>query len=633
MTSALTDVGMRTSQTPDWTGVVLAFTASAGPHEPAVQDLCRLLFPATERYLGSTTTYPSDWLPRWRRDRRVASPEVLGIYLGKQVSPGALPAATVDQAVAALTDQQALQAIVDGLATDDLDDLLARLETYEEVFPPEAAKPACTVLLDLYPRLRTGSFGFLDPGPEIAVARVVLRLLRRVEETARTAIVEALCADLSGLTGRIRLLQLAGRRPNPDYERIIPAADSDRLYRQVCHDIRHASPAQLAAERDPLELLATALAEDPGDREDIDRALRDDEFVVTLLLSAPAEVRSQPLGSVATRTEQILRWDQLRTVVRDDNALAELVDRAAAAGNEELGGVVELARKYQSGWRPSLGPFAGRPLVMRQPLSIPNMFFSPSAISHGWPALHLRAVTTYEVDPIWAARADLSGRQFHDRLAAFLTGIPLAGQIAARAEARGLDAQTAGWQPDPDAAQFSRAAVQRLVLGSDDQPAVILRYAVFLPDNTGPMKLISDILLSPTAATDAKWGRLGLDELRDLMAAALESSAGPLAGQVLHSIFGETPPRTNVELYLWSAQGQSSDSRPSNTLASTIELDTLGPPTRPDQPAQQGLFAVAGDMRTATLQDYRYLSVQALIRMALDWGYLDAPAGLLPLAS
>jgi predicted KAP-like P-loop ATPase len=633
MASALTDAGMRTSQAPDWQGSVLAFTGSAGPHEPVVQDLCRLLFPATERYLGGTTSYPSDWLPRWRRDRRVASPEVFGIYLSKQVPPGTLPAAVVDRAVAALTDRQAFQAVMDSVGTDDLDDLLARLETYEEAFPREAAKPACTVLLGLYPRLRTRSLGFLDPGPEIAVDRVVLRLLRRVEEPERTRVVEALCAGVTGFTGPIRLLYLAGRLPNPDYERLIPAADSDRLYRQVCYDMRHASPAQLAAERDPLVLLAGALAQDPGDRDDIDRALRDDQLCAALLASAVAEVRSQPLGSLATRTQQFLRWEELRTVAGNDDTLGELVDRAAtvATGNEDLAAAVVLAREYQSGWRPTPGPLARRPLVIRPPLVVPNMIFSPSVTS-GWPALLLRAATTYEVDPIFAAKADVAGRPFHDRLAAFLAGLPLATQIASLAEARGLDASTAGWQPDSDAAQMSRAAVQRLVLGPDDQPAAILRYAVFLPDNTGPMKLISDIFLSPGIATDAKWGRLKPEEVRDLMAAALESSVGPLAAQILRSIFGETPPRTGMELYLWSAQGQSTDGRPSNTLASTIDLDTLGTPTRPDQPPQQGIFAVAGDTPTATSQEYRYLSVQALIRMALDWGYLDAPAGLLPLA-
>jgi hypothetical protein len=70
-------------------------------------------------------------------------------------------------------------------------------------------------------------------------------------------------------------LYLVGRRPNPDLERLIPGADSDRLFRQVCREIRRASPAQIAAERDPLQLVAAALAEEPTDREDIDRLLDD----------------------------------------------------------------------------------------------------------------------------------------------------------------------------------------------------------------------------------------------------------------------------------------------------------------------------------------------------------------------
>jgi hypothetical protein len=634
MASALTDVGMRTSHTADWKDAVLEFTSLAGPHEAAVQELCRVLFPATERYLGSTTAYPSDWLPRWRRERRVASPEVLGIYLGKQVPAGAVPVSVVEQAVAVLADQGALQAIVNDLAVEQLEDLLARLETYEEAFPPQAARPACAVLLGLYSRLRTYSLGFLDPGPEIVVDSVVLRLLRRADEADRPGIIEALCGDVTGFTGRIRLLELAGRQPNPDHERLIPAADSDRLYQQVCREIRHASAPRLAAERDPLDLLTTALAEDPGDRDDIDQALANDDFAVALLLSAVAEVRSRSLGNVATQTEQILRWEQLRTVIGDDRAIGELADRAAirGEGKEKLQAVVKLARDYLAGWRPRSSPSAGRPLVIREPSNAPNMMFSPSVIS-GWPALLVRAATTYEVDPIWASQADVSGQEFHDRLASFLAELPLPSQIVSLAEARGLDTHSASWQPDRDANQFSRAAVQRLVLGPDDQPAAILRYAVFLPDNTGPMKLITDIAMSPAEITDSKWGRLAPEELRDLMAAALDAAAGPAAAQIIRSIFGEPAPRTGVELYLWSAQGQSDTQRPSNTLASTIDLDVLGAPTRPGQAAQQGLFAVAGDTPTATPLDCRYLSIQALIRMALTWGYLDAPARLLPLAS
>jgi hypothetical protein len=340
------------------------------------------------------------------------------------------------------------------------------------------------------------------------------------------------------------------------------------------------------------------------------------------------------MGSVAVQTEQILRWQFLGTVVGDDKAIAAMVDRVAAAhaDDEAVMAVVELARKYLAGWRPSEFPFGSSEPVIRQAINHPNMIFSPSVLGGGWPALLIRAVTTYEVDPAWAARADVSGAEFHHRLTAFLDGTPLAGRIATLAGARDLSADAGLWKPDPDAQQFGGAAVQRLVLGPADQPAAVLRYAVFLPGNTGPVaKLITDIAVSPREATDAKWDKLGLGETRDGLAAALEAASGAETNRLVRSIYsGEMPPRATVELYLWSGYGQSG--RPSTTLNNIIDLDALGTPARTDMPALQGMFAVAGDSPTATIQDRRNLVVHALVRMALDWGYLDARARLVPLA-
>jgi predicted KAP-like P-loop ATPase len=636
MSRALTDVGMITSQTPGWQAEVDAFIQSAGEHGSVVRDLCRLLFPATVRYLATNMTYPSNWLPIWRKKRQVANPHVLAIYLSKQLPPGTVSAATVEMAVLTMARKELFQTVVDSLSADELDDFLARLAGYEDEITADAVLPGCTVLLELYPRLRSQSKGFLDMGPEIAVDRVILQLLRRIDEEAeRARIVEELCTAVAGFVGRIRLLQLVGRRPNPDMERLIPAAESDRLFRQVCAELRHASAAQVAAERDPLGLLATALAEDPADRGDIDHLLQDDAVAAALLAAATTPVRALAAGNVAVPIEQVLRWRFLGTVVGDDTAIASMVDRVAAAlaDDEATMAVVVLARKYLAGWRPSEFPFASSEPVIRQALNHPHTTFSPSVSGGGWPALVIRAVTTYEVDSAWAARADVSGAEFHHRLTAFLDNMPLSGQIAALAGARDLPADAGSWKPDPDAQQFGGGAVQRLIIGPADQPAAVLRYAVFLPGNAGQvMKLITDIAVSPGEATDAKWGKLGLEEIRDVLASALEAVGGPLSGQLVRSIYsGEMPPRTTAELYLWSGHGQSSG-RSSITLNNTIDLDALGTPARTDIPALQGMFAVAGNTPTSTLQDCRNLVIHALIRMAIDWGYLDARARLVPLA-
>lgn len=208
----------------------------------------------------------------------------------------------------------------------------------------------------------------------------MLQLLRRVEdETERTKIVENLCATVANFTGRIRLLHAVGRRPNPEMERLIPVGESDRLFRQVCQELHHATVAQVAAERDPLRVLATALAEDPADREDIDRLLQDDACSAALLLSAPTQVHAQMMGSVAVQTEQVLRWEWLGTVVGDDKAIAALVEGVASAraDDEAAMAVVALARKYLTGWRPSEFQFSGQEPVIRQASNHPHTFFSP----------------------------------------------------------------------------------------------------------------------------------------------------------------------------------------------------------------------------------------------------------------
>jgi hypothetical protein len=259
------------------------------------------------------------------------------------------------------------------------------------------------------------------------------------------------------------------------------------------------------------------------------------------------------------------------------------------------------------------------------------MIFSPSVMGQ-WPALLLRAVTTYEVDPAWAAQADVFGRPFHDQLAAALIRTGLAQQIAAVAESHALPSTVGSWQPDPDAAQLQAAAVRRLIVGDAEHPSAVLRYAIFLPDQGGPMRLITDVAVSPTADTDARWGKLALTEVRDVLTAGLQATASEVAEEVVRSIYsGELAPREAIEFYLWSAQGQSNGR--ATTLATTIDLDQLGSTTHPGQPAQQGLYAVAADIPTGDIRQCRNLVTHALIRMAMDWGYLDSAAVIARLAS
>ena len=60
-------------------------------------------------------------------------------------------------AILTMARKELFQAVVDSLSADDLDDFLARLAGCEDEIAPAAVLPGCTVLLGLYPRLRSQS--------------------------------------------------------------------------------------------------------------------------------------------------------------------------------------------------------------------------------------------------------------------------------------------------------------------------------------------------------------------------------------------------------------------------------------------------------------------------------------------
>jgi hypothetical protein len=634
MSVPLTDLRMLSSRDQIRKSELEKFITAGGDHADAVFSLCRLLFPASARHLGSNaTTYSSGQLPIWRKERRVAHPEVLDFYLHKQLQAGAISASGMDLIVGAMSDRSALEELLRDMPSGEIEDLLGRLEGYVADVPLKAVLPACTVLLNLHPRLRTELQGMLDPGPEFGLDRLVLKLLGTVADIGdRTRIVEDLCNNVGPMMARLRLLRSVGRRPNPETDRLIPAADSDRLYRQVCRQVRHVPAAQLITERYPLVLLEWALEEEREDRAHIESLLDNDEVARMLLRDAIGELRSQDTGTGAIETSPVMQWELLRSVMGSDARITEITDRVAAMFPDDAQAMTaaDLARRYLAGERPADGLSPSRNLVIRDVTSQPGTFFAPS---HGaWPALLIRAAATYEADPAWLARADISGADYHRRLAGWLADRFPADRIAELATARSLSAGVTAWEPDSDAYQTGRSAVQRLVIGPPDRPLAVVRCGVLLPGSGELMRLILDIALSPTPQTDQEWGRLTLEEVRDLLAAAAEGTVGSVGEEIIRSLFaGDMPPRETIELFLCSAEGGTGE-RQSSTLLDTIDLERLGPSTRPNQPPRQGMFAVAGDTPVTTDRDRQNLIVFALIRMALDWGYLDAKSQLTALA-
>jgi hypothetical protein len=125
-----------------------AFINASLSRAELVRAMSAELFPASRRYNTDRMNFGGDFLRTWRRDRRVAHRDVLQFYLSRSLPEGVLPAALVELAFKSLGNEDTLTTIVNALSPDDLVSLLARLEDFEDEFPPEEVEPACVVLMN-----------------------------------------------------------------------------------------------------------------------------------------------------------------------------------------------------------------------------------------------------------------------------------------------------------------------------------------------------------------------------------------------------------------------------------------------------------------------------------------------------
>src|SRR5262249_19586666 len=160
-------------------------------------------------------------------------------------------------------------------------------------------------------------------------------------------------------------------------DRLIPVAESDRLYRQGCQQGRHMPAAHLATEGYPLVLLGWALDEQRGDRAQLEGLLDDDETAKMLLPDAVVERRADDTGSGAVEISPVMQWELLRSVMGSDARITEITDRVAARFPDDVKALtaIDLARRYLAGERPADGLSGGRDLVIRGATSPPGTFF------------------------------------------------------------------------------------------------------------------------------------------------------------------------------------------------------------------------------------------------------------------
>ena len=281
----------------------------AGERSDVVRAAITRLFPAGRRHIENRNFGP-EWQKRWLRERKVAHPNVLKLYLEWVTGEKLEAFGLAEQAFAILSDEARLKEFFDGLNGPQLAEAVAALEVYEDEFPVSAVEPAGTVLLNQLGRVPERPGGFLTVSPDLTVGRIVLRLLRRIEDPLELeAAVRRMLPTIEQLSDRLELITLVGHQENAGHKLMSEEAAA-ALEAELRSQVRATDAAALAGERDLLRLLLwakrTADPNEPGLK-----VLHKREVDIALLKASRTETQSRSVDSRAVTRRKELHWSAL----------------------------------------------------------------------------------------------------------------------------------------------------------------------------------------------------------------------------------------------------------------------------------------------------------------------------------
>jgi predicted KAP-like P-loop ATPase len=356
--ASLTFVDRALDTTPADPALEIRFNAllALDPDQTKVlREFFRLIFPATQRYL-SNTHYGSDWMGRWRRDRRVAHPDVFRFALERRLAPGAFPASRSQGLFDVLSDRSQLIGELAAVTPEEFEAAMSTLEDFEDKFTEAQAAAAIPVLLDRGQALPQGTTHMFDFDASLRVERIVLRLARAIPEERRDEVLQEVLDATSSLTGKSQLIAVIGHRANVGSQ-LVSKERAEAMESSLRAAVIIAGSDALAQERNALTLLRVA-TEAPGADGLVRAVLASDVALAGMLRSCLSEAYSGALGSHAARRELRLPWDVLEALFGKELS-ARVVALAASPYAKQASGreaeAINVAVRYAQGWRPQ-GP-------------------------------------------------------------------------------------------------------------------------------------------------------------------------------------------------------------------------------------------------------------------------------------
>jgi len=289
-------------------------------HTAIVQAIVRRLFPGGLAYQEHGGDFGGEFAERQLQERRVAHEHVFRLYLERVVNNNLISFEYAERALALMADRDALDGFLRSLDPAWLPDVLEHLWGFEDRFCVEDVEPGVVVLLNLLPDIPAFLSDMWMGGPRSFVRRVTLGLLRRQGDVAECEdLVTRILPEVGPLCSRMELVLQVGYRTNTG-RRLVSEDAAERFERVLRDEIGDASADALAAETDPIRLLAFASdGSDGPDHRLTDR--NSPRLIFRMLRAAQAITSSGLLDSRAVRRENHLAWTRLSTLYGDEATL------------------------------------------------------------------------------------------------------------------------------------------------------------------------------------------------------------------------------------------------------------------------------------------------------------------------
>ena len=286
---------------------VEAFVRAGGDREEIIREARKRLFPAS--LWIDNNHHGSQWQKIWSKERLVAHPRVLHFYLEKRLPEGVLPARKVQELFEALGDRKRLEELLNSMDPETVEHAMERLEHYEDDYQPYEVEAAVPAILNQLNRLREGSSGFGDMGADTKLRRVVLRLLRKIEDPeALATMVKTITPHLETLSAQAILVEMVGHRENVGHN-LVTEEEGSLLEEQLLTAMEQASTKSFARERDLVRLLYLAQKIEPEKGgEIVRRSAERDEIFLAVVRSLRRETHSITAGDFVSRANEKFAW-------------------------------------------------------------------------------------------------------------------------------------------------------------------------------------------------------------------------------------------------------------------------------------------------------------------------------------